>query len=139
MRFRYLNIVLICGLVFSVVTVYGLKYRAQLIAKENASLIRQIQREKVVMSALGAKWALVNQPRLVEAIVVRNSEALKLAPIDAHQFVSLENIPMRPSTPNVQFLGDLLGGLLTLEEADEGEITSADIGLINALIEENGQ
>lgn len=139
MRFRYLNIALICGLVFSVVTVYGLKYRAQLIAKENASLIHQIQREKVVMSALGAKWALVNQPRTVEAIVVRNSEALHLAPIDAHQFVSLEDIPMRPSTPDVQLLGDLLGGLLTLEEADTGEVTSADIGLINALIEESGQ
>ncbi|HUV32725.1 MAG TPA: hypothetical protein VMW31_04065 [Devosiaceae bacterium] len=106
---RTLNAILLVMSVFGLVAVYALKYRAEQTAAEIGAVENRIERKTEILTTLQADWAYLNQPSSLEPVVIRNAEALGVAPITGAQFGSLDDLPMRPATePNSEALEALL-------------------------------
>jgi len=108
---RAFNFFLLCTSFLALIMVYGQKYRTEEVQSQVIELQNEIAGQKQVLSALDAEWAYLNQPGRLQAIVERHAEFLDVAPIKIAQFGSIEDIPMRPTTPDAQGLDALLMSL----------------------------
>ena len=122
---RIFNIILgvACGL--ALIGVYGLKFQSEGIASQRYDLEQRISDQQEQLSLLRADWAYVNQPSYVEPIISRHQDVLNLAVIDAKQFKSIDDLPMRPAELDPDALTELLQSL------------DAGVDPIAALIEAN--
>ncbi|HVY50237.1 MAG TPA: hypothetical protein VHA07_01610 [Devosia sp.] len=108
---RTVNIILVCTSVCLLVGVYALKYSAEDVAAEKASLQRQIDRQQADLSLLKADWAFLNQPANVAPIVNRHVAELNLQMLSQDQFGSFDILPMRLKAPDTQALDSLFESL----------------------------
>jgi hypothetical protein len=108
---RTLNILLVCTSVCMLVGVYALKYSAEDVAAQKASLQRQIDRQQADLSLLKADWAYLNQPANVAPIVNRHAAELNLQMLSQDQFGSFDILPMRLKAPDTQALDSLFESL----------------------------
>lgn len=96
-----LNIFLMIASFFSLIGVYALKYQSVDVANSELALARKIDTQKGNLSLLRADWAYLNQPGHIEPIVVRFSDVLQMQNLVQEQFVSIDDLPMRPAaTPD---------------------------------------
>jgi cell division protein FtsL len=90
---RFINFLLIAGLIVAAVIVYRVKYEATRQAEEVAKLKLQISREREQIAELKAQWARLNRPDRLQALAERH---LNLKPLAIEQFSSLANLPDKP-------------------------------------------
>lgn len=108
---RWLNVFLLLACVGALVGVYGLKFQSEEIAKRKADLTHTIASQEDELSLLRADWAYLNQPSHIEPIVNRHADVLNLAMIGPKQFMSVDDLPMRPEKPDAAALTALLKAL----------------------------
>jgi len=90
---RIINICVIAALVGAAAYVYKIKFESTRQAERVAKLRMEIRREHDVIAALRAEWSKLDNPLRIQALAQRH---LKLKPIEARQFDSLDRLPERP-------------------------------------------
>lgn len=93
---RGLNLILFTTSIFALIGVYGIKFQSEAIEEEKIALVRAVTQQKSELSILQADWAHYSQPSYIAPIVERHAEALNLARLEAKQFGSIAELPMRP-------------------------------------------
>jgi cell division protein FtsL len=90
---RLLNLLVIVALVFAAAYVYGIKFDSTQRVERAAKLRAEIRRERDAIAALRAEWARLDNPARVQGLAARH---LRLRPLEATQFDSLDRLPERP-------------------------------------------
>jgi cell division protein FtsL len=90
---RLLNLLVIVALVFAAAYVYGIKFDSTQRFERAAKLRAEIRRERDAIAALRAEWARLDNPARVQGLASRH---LRLRPLEATQFDSLDRLPERP-------------------------------------------
>ncbi len=103
--FRTTDIVLIAVMVAATGFTYKIKQQAEDQLAAVHKLEAQIRFEEDTIALLKADWSLLTQPSRLQRLTERYEGELKLKPTDAHQFVSLGELPER-----VLEIEDLIGG-----------------------------
>lgn len=93
---RLINVCVIAALVLAAADVYKIKFESARQAERLAKLRMEITREHDAIAALRAEWSKLDSPARIEDLARRH---LALKPIEAAQFDTLENLPVRPSDP----------------------------------------
>lgn len=93
---RYINILFIFMVVVGAAAVYDVKLAAEKSASEVADLKRQINEERETIRHLKAEWSMLNQPDRLQRLVSTYNDYLVLQPLDAHQIVTVDQLPIRP-------------------------------------------
>lgn len=94
--FRTTDIVLIAVMVSAAAFTYTTKHEAENRLAENRKLERQIQLELDTIDVLKADWSLLTQPSRLQKLVEIYHSELQLEPVEAHQIVGLDELPIRP-------------------------------------------
>ena len=108
---RGINIVLFVTSVFFLVGVYSIKFQSEAIEEEKMALARTIEQQQGELSVLKADWAFFSQPSYIAQLVERHGEALNLQVIEAEQYGSIDDIPMRPEIVDDSALTALFAAL----------------------------
>lgn len=90
---RLLNIMVIAALILAASFVYKIKFDSTLQAERVAKLSGELRRERDAIAALRAEWARLETPGRIRALADRH---LRLRPVQATQFDSLDRLPDRP-------------------------------------------
>ena len=90
---RLLNLLVIVALVVAAAYVYGIKFDLTQRVERAAKLRAEIRRERDAIAALRAEWAKLDNPARVQGLAARH---LRLRPLEAAQFDSLDRLPKRP-------------------------------------------
>lgn len=91
---RLLNILVIAALILAASYVYKIKFVSTLQAERVAKLHNELRRERDAVARLRAEWAKLDTPGRIQGLAERH---LKLAPVQATQFDSLDTLPPRPA------------------------------------------
>ena len=89
---RLLNILVIAALILAASFVYKIKFVSTLQAERVAKLHNELRRERDITARLRAEWARLDTPGRIQGLAERH---LKLKPLQATQFSSLDNLPER--------------------------------------------
>lgn len=108
---RGLNVILLITSIFALIGTYGIKFHTETIEEEKLSLVRVVQNQEGQLSVLKADWAHFSQPSFIAPLVARHSEVLNLQTLEAKQFGSISDLPMRPKRLNDEGLTALLEAL----------------------------
>ncbi len=108
---RGLNVILLITSIFALIGVYGIKFQTETIEEEKLSLVRTVQSQEGQLSVLRADWAHFSQPSFIAPLVERHGEVLNLQTLEAKQFGSIADLPMRPEQLNDEGLTALLEAL----------------------------
>lgn len=96
--FRTSDIVLIAVMVAAAAMTYKIKRDAE---EQQAAVHRiqaQIHTEEDTIDLLKADWSLLTQPARLEKLADLYKSQLGLEPVDSHQFVKLDELPVKPLT-----------------------------------------
>jgi len=96
--FRTSDIVLIAIMVSAAAMTYKIKSDAEAQQAQVHRLQAQIHTEEDTIDLLKADWSLLTQPARLQKLAELYKAQLGLEPTDAHQIVSLDDIPVRPVT-----------------------------------------
>ena len=94
--FRTTDIVLIAVMVAAAAFTYTTKHDAENRLAENQKLERQLQFELDTIDVLKADWSLLTQPSRLQKLAEIYESELQLQPVEAHQIVGLDELPIRP-------------------------------------------
>lgn len=94
--FRTSDIVLIAVMVSAAAFTYKTKHDAEDTLTEIRRIESQIRYEEDSIDVLKADWSLLTQPSRLQKLVELYQTELQLQPVDAHQIVSIEDVPVRP-------------------------------------------
>ena len=108
---RGLNVILMISSIFALVGVYGIKFQTEAIEEEKLSLVHAVQKQEGQLSVLKADWAHFSQPSFIAPLVERHNDVLELQTLQAKQFGSIADLPMRPEQLNDEGLTALLEAL----------------------------
>jgi hypothetical protein len=90
---RIVNILVIVALIVAASAVYKIKFDSTLQAEKVAKLHNELRKERNAIASLKAEWARRDTPSRIQALAER---FLKLQPVKATQFDSLDHLPPRP-------------------------------------------
>jgi hypothetical protein len=90
--------VLIAIMVSAAAMTYKIKSDAEAQQAQVHRLQAQIHTEEDTIDLLKADWSLLTQPARLQKLAELYKAQLGLEPTDAHQIVSLDDIPVRPVT-----------------------------------------
>ena len=90
---RLLNFCVLVLLVVAAASVYEIKFDSTLRAERVAKMRGDVRRERDAIAALRAEWATLDNPARIQGLARRH---LRLQPVDATQYDSLDNLPERP-------------------------------------------
>ncbi|GGE85889.1 hypothetical protein GCM10007285_11870 [Stappia taiwanensis] len=93
---RYMNLLLVIGVLIAAAMVYDMKHDAERSAERVAELQRQIEEERERLQLLRAEWSLLNDPSRLQTLVERYNDRLQLVPLEVDQITPIENVPARP-------------------------------------------
>jgi len=111
---RIVNFVVIGALILAAAYVYRIKYEATVQAERLAKLRDEVRHERDKIAALRAQWGELDDPARIEALEKR---FLKLKPVAATQFDSLDHLPDQPPDYLRPGSRDPIGGMIEhLEE-----------------------
>lgn len=96
--FRTSDIVLIAVMVSAAAMTYKIKREAEEQRAQVYHLQAQIRTEEDTIDLLKADWSLLTQPARLQKLTELYQAQLDLEPVDAHQYVTLDAIPVRPVT-----------------------------------------
>lgn len=92
---RALNVILILLVVIGVGYTYKIKDEAEQASEHAAALQRQIDEVQQTIEILKAEWSHLSRPDRIQSLVERYEQQLGLTPMDAHQFSTLEDVPLK--------------------------------------------
>ena len=90
---RPTDLLLAVAVVGGAIWTYDIKRDAEDAADRVSDLARQIRAEEERIVFLRADWAYLNAPARLEKLVERYAKELKLAPVEAHQWVEPYDLP----------------------------------------------
>ena len=96
--FRTSDIVLIAVMVSAAAMTYKIKREAEEQRAQVSHLQVQIRTEEDTINLLNADWSLLTQPARLQKLADLYQAQLNLEPVDPHQFVTLDDVPVRPVT-----------------------------------------
>jgi hypothetical protein len=102
---RVINAALVAALLVAAGITYDLKYRAEAAAQNITHIQSDIAGEKDKIRTLNAEWATLNQPSRLEAVVNEHADYFQLQTFTPDQIGSIDDIPMRGSTPTATAAG----------------------------------
>lgn len=86
---------------------YRENYRTQAALAEMENVQREIGQMREDLGVLRAEWAFLNRPERLRDLVALNFDRLGLVPMDAGQFIDLDQIDYaRPPVPQPMTAGD---------------------------------
>lgn len=94
--FRTSDIVLIAVMVSAAAFTYKTKHDAENRLDEVRKIERAIRMEEDTITILKADWSLLTQPKRLQKLAEVYQGELNLKPVEAHQFVKLEDLPAKP-------------------------------------------
>lgn len=103
--FRTTDIVLIALMVGAAGFTYTTKHAAEAELSKLRKLEASIRFEEETIDVLKADWSLLTQPARLQKLAETYGEELQLAPVEAHQFATVGELPERQLT-----IEDLFGG-----------------------------
>ncbi|WP_315923882.1 hypothetical protein [Mesorhizobium sp. SP-1A] len=103
--FRTSDIILIAVMVSAAAMTYAVKRDAEEQQTKVRQLQAQIRTEEDTINLLKADWSLLTQPARLQRLVEKYQAQLKLEPVDPHQIVQIQDLPMKSLT-----IEDLTGG-----------------------------
>jgi hypothetical protein len=115
MDMRFLHLIVIAVLVTAAVHVYKIKFDSTQQAERVAKLRTDLRRVHDATAALRAQWGQLDSPARIQGLVERH---LKLQPIDALQFDTLDRLPERPAAPVPSDAQDPIGAMISLGGPD---------------------
>ena len=124
---RTLNIILAIASMVALVGVYAQKHISETTAEEVARLERAIEDKQEQLSILRADWAYLNQPSHIQALVRPHNEVLGMQVAQVQQFVTFNDLPMRPQ---MRLDTDALDALFQTIEDGEDPIGNLLEGLL---------
>lgn len=92
---RTFDIILITIMLLAATVTYKIKYDAEKRMADIRTLQRKINFEKDTITLLKADWSLLTQPNRLQKLTETYHSELNLAPIDAKQIVSIDDVPER--------------------------------------------
>lgn len=110
--FRTTDLVLIAVMVSAAAFTYKTKHEAERRIAEIERLEKQIDYEKDSIDILKADWSLLTQPSRLQRLVEIYGSELSLAPLDATQIATFDELPARPiqlGPANDEQLGGMAG------------------------------
>jgi len=111
---RVLNFVVIGALVLAAAYVYRIKFEATVQAEHLAKLRDEVRHERDRIAALRAQWGDLDDPARIQNLAQR---FLKLKPVAATQFDTLDHLPDQPPDYMRPGSKDPIGGMIEhLEE-----------------------
>jgi hypothetical protein len=93
---RFIHLIVVAALVAAAADVYKIKFDSTVRAEQAARLAAEIKRERDMIAALRAEWALLDNPARIQALVHRH---LTLKMLDPAQIEQLDRLPERPPAP----------------------------------------
>ena len=90
---RFLNFLVIAGLVVAASWVYKIKFESTLQAERVAKLRHEIRRERDMIANLRAEWTALDRPDRIQGLAQKH---LKLKAADIAQFDAFDRLPERP-------------------------------------------
>lgn len=118
--FRTTDIVLIAVMVSAAALTYKIKREAEEQQTVVHRLQAQINAEEDTIDLLKADWSLLTQPSRLQKLAEIYKSQLALEPVDPHQIVKLDDIPIRALT--IENLSADPGG----DMADNGQDKTVD-------------
>ena len=112
---RFLHLIVIAALVTAAVHVYKIKFDAAQQSERLARLRTDLHKVHDATAALRAQWGQLDSPARIQGLVERH---LKLQPVDAQQFDSLDHLPDRPAAPTAADSQDAIGAMISLGAPD---------------------
>jgi hypothetical protein len=106
---RVVNFVVIGALVLAAAYVYRIKFEATVQAERLAKLRDEVRHERDKIAALRARWGELDDPARIEALAKR---FLKLQPVAATQFDTLDHLPDQPPDYLRPGSKDPIGGII---------------------------
>jgi hypothetical protein len=122
--FRTSDIVLIAVMVSAAAFTYKTKHEAENRRDEVRRIETQIRLEQDTITLLKADWSLLTQPSRLQKLADIYRAELALQPVEAHQIVGLEQLPVRPVEIQ-DFSAERLGGM-----ADNGQDPTVTGGVV---------
>jgi hypothetical protein len=94
--FRSTDIVFIAAMVAGAAFTYQVKQSAENEVEHISRLKTQIRLENDSIDLLKADWSLLTRPSRLQKLVGIYQQQLELQPVEAHQIVTLDELPSRP-------------------------------------------
>ena len=89
---RWFDAALVMMIVMAASITFWIKHDSRRIAAEIEALERRVAGERTAIELQRAEWSLLTQPDRLQALTEAHGEQLGLEPIDADQFVTLEEL-----------------------------------------------
>jgi len=109
MILRIINFIVIGALVLAAAYVYRIKYEATVQAERLAKLRDEVRRERDKIALLRAEWGTLDDPARIQDLAQR---FLKLKPVEATQFDTLDHLPDQPPDYMRPGSKDPIGGMI---------------------------
>ncbi len=97
---RIFNFVLLAAMIVGAIVTYDMKHKAELAADRVAKLQANIAKEKNAIQLLKAEWSMLDQPARLQTLVTRYSDYFQLQTFNSDQIATIDEIPLRPITPD---------------------------------------
>ena len=122
--FRTSDIVLIAVMVSAAAFTYKTKHEAEDQLATMRKIEAQIRFEEDSIDLLKADWSLLTQPSRLQKLAEIYAAELELQPVEAHQIVGLDELPVRPMEIQ-DFSTERLGGMAESETGTDRTVTGA--------------
>jgi hypothetical protein len=122
--FRTSDIVLIAVMVSAAAFTYKTKHEAEDQFAAVRKIEAQIRFEEDSIDLLKADWSLLTQPSRLQKLAEIYAAELELEPVEAHQIIGLDELPLRPVEIQ-DFSTQRLGGMAESEAAPDQIVTGA--------------
>jgi hypothetical protein len=123
---RLLNLLVIGALIFAAAYVYRIKFDSTVQAERLAKLRAEVRHERDKIASLRAKWGELDNPARIEDLA---KHFLKLKPVAATQFDTLDHLPDQPPDYMRPGAKDPIGGMI--ENLEEPVDVTSSVGALS--------
>ena len=122
---RIVHLLVIGALIFAAAYVYRIKMESTARTEEVLRLHAEIRQQRDAIAALRAEWAKLDAPLRLQKLAERH---LQLKPVNATQYDSLKNLPMRPPRLVKPGEPDPIGSMIdTIEAVTDAETVTGSV------------
>jgi hypothetical protein len=105
---RTTDIALFTLMIVAAAGTYKIKAEANSKQNEIRRIEKQIAYEEDTIDLLEADWSMLTQPERLQKLVEKHAGELSLQPIEAHQVVSVRDVPQRGVAPDDDVIAETI-------------------------------
>jgi hypothetical protein len=105
---RTTDIALFTLMIVAAAGTYKIKAEANSKQNEIRRIEKQIAYEEDTIDLLEADWSMLTQPERLQKLVEKHAGELSLQPIEAHQVVSVKDVPQRGVAPDDDVIAETI-------------------------------